>query len=372
MKTLTHRLVFAAAMLGGLVSTQPAHATTIAVGTCHTSTPSYPTIQQAVDALNYLGGTVLICPGVYPEQVKITRPVILQGLSSGTQQSVSIVAPGTGLLANYDNGTYLAPFAAHILVLSANATLANLDIEGAGAACTPSGTEAGVASVGSNVIITNSIIRNMSSPYVGCPGIAIYSEGIVGFGSLTLQNSTLNVFRTGIYSINNSSVTVNNSTFTDGTSGIEVYHPTAPMTLSGNTLQGLGCHAADCSNDANNQGGGIVASPALPGSMILNNTVEITPTSGYSLNLIGTATVTGNKLSGGTYGIKVDATNSIVQSNIISNAIVGVEIYESSFGYNLITKNTFKFNGCGLWVHLSYSDTVTPNTFVNNRTSVCQ
>jgi polygalacturonase len=85
-------LLFAIALI---LSTQPLHAAaTVAVGTCHGTTPHYPTIQQAVNAVSS-GGTVLVCPGVYAEQVTITQSLTLKGVASGTAQAATIAPPPT-------------------------------------------------------------------------------------------------------------------------------------------------------------------------------------------------------------------------------------------------------------------------------------
>jgi len=64
--------------LGGLSGL--AHSSTVAVGTC-TNLPFYPTIQLAVNSVP--PGTVIkICPGIYQEQVMITKNLTLAGVSS--------------------------------------------------------------------------------------------------------------------------------------------------------------------------------------------------------------------------------------------------------------------------------------------------
>ena len=54
-------------VLGGQIM-----AATVQVGTCRHGVVTFATIQSAVNA-STAGGTVLVCPGTYPEQVKSTK-----------------------------------------------------------------------------------------------------------------------------------------------------------------------------------------------------------------------------------------------------------------------------------------------------------
>src|SRR6516165_6574893 len=54
---------------------------TYIVGTCKSGT-QFSTIQSALDA-SPAPDTVEVCPGQYPEQITITKPVTLEGISEG-------------------------------------------------------------------------------------------------------------------------------------------------------------------------------------------------------------------------------------------------------------------------------------------------
>ena len=80
---------------------------------CSPQTPGittlYPTIQSAIDALPVAAqatNVVIVCPGIYPEQLKITKPITITGvLRDGTDPpailgntgEVRIVPPAGGL-----------------------------------------------------------------------------------------------------------------------------------------------------------------------------------------------------------------------------------------------------------------------------------
>lgn len=130
MKSRIHLGVFAAALL--VCGTVPAslHAATLYVGTC--GSPNKPTIQAAVNASS-VGGTVLVCPGTYPEQVTINKDLTLSGLVVGTSGQVVITSPAGGVVQNtydlYQYGT--APVASQVLVQNARqVVLNNITVDG--------------------------------------------------------------------------------------------------------------------------------------------------------------------------------------------------------------------------------------------------
>lgn len=103
----------------------------IIVGTCTGS--SSTTIQGGVNAAPP-GGTVLVCPGVYPEQVKITKPLTVAGIQVGNADAAIIVPPTGGSALNATSlSTPSYQIAAGIWVHDArNVTLTNLTVDGTG------------------------------------------------------------------------------------------------------------------------------------------------------------------------------------------------------------------------------------------------
>ena len=106
--------------------------TTIVAGSCRPASPSAPTIQQAVNTAG-AGGTVLVCPGNYPEQVTIAKSLTLQGLTNGNTGQPVIVAPSHGMVANATGAISGGPLAVQLLVKGGAAvTVNNLTINGTG------------------------------------------------------------------------------------------------------------------------------------------------------------------------------------------------------------------------------------------------
>lgn len=106
---------------------------------CDAANPAPNSIQAAVD-LSASGDTILVCPGVYEEQLKIvSKDLTIRGVTSGDLNQV-LIKPD-GVVANSTNAFSGQPLAAVIAVEdSANVVLRNLTIDGAGnrlTACAP-------------------------------------------------------------------------------------------------------------------------------------------------------------------------------------------------------------------------------------------
>lgn len=73
----------------------PLSASSVAVGTCEPALPHFTTIQAAINA-SALGGTVLVCPGTYPEQISIYHPLTLKGVDNNGSNLALITMPAGG------------------------------------------------------------------------------------------------------------------------------------------------------------------------------------------------------------------------------------------------------------------------------------
>src|SRR5216684_2098655 len=74
--------------------------TTYVVGpsTCLPGKVHFSTIQSAVSSVA-AGSNVYVCPGTYPEQVVITQPLTLSGVTDGTGDAAAIPVLWGGLFA---------------------------------------------------------------------------------------------------------------------------------------------------------------------------------------------------------------------------------------------------------------------------------
>jgi pectin methylesterase-like acyl-CoA thioesterase len=138
------KLVFKYAILSAFLSIsfagQAANASTVVVGSCKPSLPSFLTIQAAVMAAP-AGSTIDVCPGTYPAQVAIgANSLTLIGIVAGTSDAPVLIPPSGGLAVNasdLDGG----PVAAQIFVEnSIGVTISHLIMEGNGNALLGCGT----------------------------------------------------------------------------------------------------------------------------------------------------------------------------------------------------------------------------------------
>jgi len=136
---LLQKVTILGCVLLGIVSlcSQPLMAAnSVQVGNCQNQN-GYPTISAAIAAVPP-GGNVLVCPGTYPEQVVISKPLNLAGIQSGTNAAAVIVPPNGGLTPNTTRvSQILTPgraVAAQILVNAptGSVNLNNLTVDGTG------------------------------------------------------------------------------------------------------------------------------------------------------------------------------------------------------------------------------------------------
>jgi parallel beta-helix repeat protein len=204
--------------------------TIVGVGGC-TAHTNYATIGAAIADLTGVpaGSTIQICPGNYPEQLEITRPLTLVGLSNGNSSAPTITSPNpiqqnTARLSG-------AAVAAQVFVHNtANVTISNLVIDG-----NNNGLSNGCATdiIGifyqnaSGSILNNAVVNQGIAGGVGCQdGQAIWAEsgGNGNASTMLIQNNFVSNF-------DKNGITLNEWPEGGGaTFG----------TISGNTVSGLG------------------------------------------------------------------------------------------------------------------------------------
>lgn len=79
-----------------LLCGQYSQASSVSVGNCLPALPHFSTIQAAINA-SAQGGTVLVCPGVYQEQISIFHPLTLKGVDVGGSNMAVITMPAGGV-----------------------------------------------------------------------------------------------------------------------------------------------------------------------------------------------------------------------------------------------------------------------------------
>jgi hypothetical protein len=277
--------------------TAPAgNAAVLVVGTCLGSSP-YTTIGAAVSAAS-AGSTVHLCPGIYPEQVTITKALTVSGIASGGSDAAIVAAPAGGMVANAASLTDGSPYAVGIFVHDATGvTLSNLTVDSAGnqiGGCSPA--LIGILYQNASGTVNEVVARNQALAPADneCQsGLAIYVQSGVehsaaGTSSVTVSNNSVHDYQKNGITGNNAGTTIR---------------------ITGNTVRGFG----ETNGAAQN---GIQIAVGAAGSVSGNFVADDV----YSDPSVAAAT-----------GILIDGSSGVlVTSNVVGNTQVGVGLYSAS------------------------------------------
>ena len=355
-RIVTIALVVAAGLLGQSLS-----ATTVVVGpsTCKPAFVHFSTIQAAVSAVPF-GTVIMVCPGIYPEQVVISQPVTLQGVTDGTGNAAIITVPGGGLVQNGTSVSF-GPVAVQLLVQNTvGVTIKGLTVDGSGGNC-PAGSNRNVG-IG---------VFNVGTPNDGTAAAKIQNVVVrrqqVCFGDgILADTSYATITGSEIHDINQTAIDAYNATYTitnnsiqrTNAYGIVLVNNAAGSVVSGNNL-------SNCFN-------GILSDDTFNASTITSNTVLNSPDVGLWIFFADHQTVTKNVVSNAPWPLIIEGGfQDTIQSNQLSGATVDGILDFFSFGGNIITKNTVNEGQFGIFADNSTSgDTLVPNTFYNVTTTI--
>jgi hypothetical protein len=222
-------------LMGALVLLwgQNAQASTVSVGTCLPALPHFLTIQAAINA-SAQGGTILVCPGVYPEQLSIFHPLTIKGVDVGGSNMALITMPPGGV-------------GVQVYVQATGVNLSDLTIDGSNNGALSCGQgPTGIYYADSSGTINHVAVRNQvpSGPGLqGCfDGIGIAVASFSFAASVTIENSTLHSWQIeGIDAANRgTNVTIKNNFIGGnasgpGGNGIRIDFG-ATATITGNTV----------------------------------------------------------------------------------------------------------------------------------------
>ena len=307
-----------------LLCGQYSQASSVSVGNCLPALPHFSTIQAAINA-SAQGGTVLVCPGVYQEQISIFHPLTLKGVDVGGSNMAVITMPAGGV------GT-------QVYVQATGVYISDLVIDGSnnGASFCGQGPT-GIYYVDGSGTVNHVALRNQAprGPGLqGCfdgTGIAVGSFNFAA--SVTIQNSTMHgwqwegveVFNRGTnVSIKNNFIGGNANG--PGGNGIRVDFG-ATATISGNTVANV-IEPVSYPN-FNGAGFGILVQCSqgvtVSGNNVADTQVGIVVDSAFCNGSSGNSdgnTVTGNKVSQTHLfdGVYVCGNYNLVQTNTIASA----------------------------------------------------
>jgi hypothetical protein len=338
-------------LVGLSFAAQSALATTIAVGTCRPALPHYATISAAV-AIAPAGATVLVCPGTYSEQVVISTPLTLEGISAGNADR-PVISASSGLSANVTN-ILGAAVAAQVLVEAGPVNLSSITVDGAGNGLAGSGTHpAGIFyASGSSGIVNGVTVRN---EIAASDGAGIWIEnGSPTSEAVTVENCSVHDFDSyGIIAISilsppSLTATIKGNRVTDllGIFGINIY---AAGSVTGNVLTGPGSSLPLSLGITGNSTGSTVS-----GNTITNWI--------YGMTNFGDESFVSNAVTDSAVGFGVGASPVVVQKNNFANdSFAGVDFFcfTGTVSSNTITDTPTALND----VPLSF--TLMPNTYQN-------
>ena len=360
----TLRVVTVAVIAFTWLQGQQLTASTVAVGaiTCQSTLTHFATIQAAVSAVP-AGSTVLVCPGTYPEQVVISQPLNLKGVTDGTGDAAVITVPAGGLVQNATS-TIVGPVAAQLLVQNTVlVTVQNLTIDGTGSGCVSGANRVfglefyfvGVPSDGyAGGKIQNVVVRNEN-------GTCTIGDGI------EIDNSYMTVSSNEVHDIDITPIGVVNGEV--NITGNNTQNALNGIVLSGGTGANTVVSNNTISNLTQNFGFTQVGLWVNGNSATVKGNTVANAAGGYGIFLPSTSsgtTVNGNKVNIAFYGVYLTgASGTSVQSNTVSNISSDGIVDVFSAGGNNITKNTISEAPFGIFELNTDGDTLTPNSFFN-------
>lgn len=321
-------------------------ASTIYVGAC--GTPHQSTIQAAVNA-SASGGTVIICPGVYPEQVTIAKNLTVTGLQTGNADSVVIASPAAGVVTNSADLYPPAPMAvaAQVLVQNAtNVTLSNITVDGSANGIGTCALDLrGIYYQNASGTITSVVTRNQAlvATLNGCQagqGIFVQSGYTKGTAVVTIQGNSVHSFQKNgitadgpgaVATVANNYISGQGPTTGAAENGVQISDGAGGTVVNNVVIDEI--WAPDTSADSGDAAAGILIYSS-ENILIQGNTVGTTqfgivtvsdPTSGTVRNPLGLAdhtTILGNQVLNTLIfdAIDVCSNNNTIESNAVFNA----------------------------------------------------
>jgi hypothetical protein len=299
------------------------------------------------------GTTIHVCPGTYAEQVTITKPLTLEGVTAGTANQALITVPSGGLVANAVS-MFGESVAAQVLIQGAGpVNITNITVDGTGGdlGCMSTTWSAGIF-YGSSSSGTVNRMR-ASNQINGSCGVGIWAENAdSSFQSVTIENST-------VYNVDAEGIFVGSGAT-----------PTLSVNVHGNVVNasaGLAGILAESVNGQihdNDMSNGVVGVfDAAPVVGIGSNTIVA---SAYGMFLLSGGTATNNNIFGSNIGVFLGAPGATLHGNrIVSSAGAAVELscFEASVSGNFINDAAVGLDQVRLGV-------IGPNTLVNTATTI--
>lgn len=325
-------------------------ATTFAVGNCKPNSVEYATISAAVSDPKTANSTIQVCPGTYNEQVLITQPLTLQGVTIGNNSAAVITLPaGAAQTMNGDNIGIVA-YQIGVQNPGGPVNLKDLIVDGTGASNLGDvGYLGGIFYEDASGTVTNVAARNQVYQGSGV-GILVASGQLTSAAqTVTIEKSVFNNFDLiGMFTVAAAGLDLTiDSNFVDGATAAQVgiaFNGTGAVksNVVGGTPRSLSLMNSSATATAN----------TIHGSVYVN---------------AGSNTVTGNSIdAGGGFGVQILGTGTnTVKSNTIVNSSTAVygcgNFLSAPASSNTVSDNTILNASIG--IQMPSSNTTIPNTF---------
>lgn len=334
-------LVLGVAMMAG---SRPAQATTYQVGSCLPKLPKFSTIQGAVSGVPPFS-TILVCPGVYLEQVTITQPLTLRGQGINNMDRPVIGVPPNGIAVNITSGVTGVSYAAQVLVLTVipvgNVSIIDMTVDGTRG---NRGCAGGAGLVGifyaSNTSGEISGVTARNQQDGGC-GFGIWAE------NATALNQKINIGNDSVHDMDNTGiVALCNQNLSTLAATIETSSVTGNNTTQGIYTQGII--------------GSIYRNVVTGGSIGIADLDFVPQSAGISISDNSVADIQ----AGAGIGI-VLREGSFANSNKISNVLTAFYLQGGSGASPgpTLTSNTVKNAALGVEFNCTANTKLTTNTF---------
>jgi hypothetical protein len=343
----------------------------------------YTSIQAAVTAAPP-GATINVCPGTYPETVRIAKPLTVRGIRVGNENLILINPP----IAAANTSSLNGPLAAAIILVerTSNVTLDDLTVDGANNlinGCTPDFI--GIFYRNASGKITNSAVRNikLTAALGGCQsGEAIFAQS--GNEINVARGARLEVSNTSVHDYQKNGITGNESgtELTAVGNAVTGVGPTPVIAQNGIQL-GFGARGTLDGNSVINNN--YSACTALACGDIATNILIFSKASGVKVlrNHLGKSQVnlfyggegaglpiTNGLIEGNTIfdtdvfdGIYINGNNNSARSNTIFNSDEASVFIDGN--NNKITGNTFNEAPVGVWVGSGTGNQLSGNRYFN-------
>jgi parallel beta-helix repeat protein/putative cofactor-binding repeat protein len=291
----------------------------------------FPSIQYAVTHVPE-GSTINICPGTYYEQVTISQPLTLRGVSYGNSSKAVIVVPPGGLTTT--PSLFAGTVAAQVEVTAEDVNITDITVDGTASSsnCPSDIIYVGIFYSSGSSGTVNEVETRYQNCFFVPTGIGILAENGELGRSVTIENSNIHDYSAdGIFAYGadgaDYTVSIKNNYVYGSEGNVSIGQLASAGDVSDNTVTGAET--------------GIYVDADV---VVSDNTV--TNSTSVGIDVEAKATVTSNRISNSEGGIGLSTGGATIKDNTIQSSTgVGIE-----FGCytNTVSGNTINGAATGI------------------------